>query len=105
MNIENGNLYLVTEFNNIRIRSTVEQFSSIQALIKEIYYTNEGRYEELATELIQKNMRESVIVFTDKDEKIGEWEFVKLERLSPRCKCIFQDGTELFFQLHALYNF
>ena len=54
MNIENGNLYLVTEFNNIRIRSTVEQFSSIQALIKEIYYTNEGRYEELATELNQK---------------------------------------------------
>ena len=102
MNIENGNLYLVTEFNNIRIRSTVEQFSSIQALIKEIYYTNEGRYEELATELIQKNMRESVIVFTDKDEKIGEWEFVKLERLSPRCKCIFQDGTELPFTLYML---
>ena len=61
MNIENGNLYLVTEFNNIRIRSTVEQFSSIQALIKEIYYTNEGRYEELATELLKRKNAINVI--------------------------------------------
>ena len=105
LNIENGNLDLVTDFNNIRIRSTFEQYNSIQALIEEIYYTNEGRYDELVTELFRKNMRESVIVFTDKDEKIGEWEFVELKRGAespfPLCKCMFQDGTELFFRLYT----
>lgn len=103
LNEENGNLYWVTDFNNIRIRTTIEQYNSIRPLLDEIYDTNEERYDELATELVQKNMHESVIVFTDKDEKIGEWEFVKLiseENPFPLCKCTFQDGTELSFSLY-----
>ena len=96
----------MTDFNNIRVRTTIGQYKNIQPLIEEIHYTNEGRYNELATELIQKNMRESVIVFTDKDEKIGEWEFVNLMRNEenpfPLCKCTFQDGTELPFTLYML---
>ena len=106
LNEENGNLHWVTDFNNIRIRTTIGQYKNIQPLIEEIHYTNEGRYNELATELIQKNMHESVIVFTDKDEKIGEWEFVNLMRNEenpfPLCKCTFQDGTELPFTLYML---
>ena len=106
LNEENGNLHWVTDFNNIRVRTTIGQYKNIQPLIEEIHYTNEGRYNELATELIQKNMHESVIVFTDKDEKIGEWEFVNLMRNEenpfPLCKCTFQDGTELPFTLYML---
>lgn len=106
LNEENGNLHWVTDFNNIRIRTTIGQYKNIQPLIEEIHYANEGRYNELATELIQKNMHESVIVFTDKDEKIGEWEFVNLMRNEenpfPLCKCTFQDGTELPFTLYML---
>ncbi len=98
--------FIMRRFNNIRVRTTIGQYKNIQPLIEEIHYTNEGRYNELATELIQKNMRESVIVFTDKDEKIGEWEFVNLMRNEenpfPLCKCTFQDGTELPFTLYML---
>ena len=101
INLENGNLVLLTEYNNLRAHVTVNQYNNFLNLVNQL----EGNNNKLALELWKKNMS-AVIVFTDRDEKIGDLDvYPDEEDDNLPLICRFQDGEEfrlplIFFSLY-----
>ena len=90
INLENGNLVLLTEYNNLRAHVTVNQYNNFLNLVNQL----EGNNNKLALELWKKNMS-AVIVFTDRDEKIGDLDvYPDEEDDNLPLICRFQDGEE-----------
>ena len=96
VNLENGNLILLTEYNNLRAHIAVNQYNNFQNLAN-LLEDN----KELALELCKKNMS-AVIVFTDRDEKIGDLDvYLDEEDDDLPLICRFQDGEE--FRLPLIF--
>ena len=96
VNLENGNLVLLTEYNNLRAHIAVNQYNNFQNLAN-LLEDN----KELALELCKKNMS-AVIVFTDRDEKIGDLDvYLDEEDDDLPLICRFQDGEE--FRLPLIF--
>ena len=101
INLENGNLVLLTEYNNLRAHVTVNQYNNFLNLVNQL----EDNNNKLALELYKKNMS-AVIVFTDRDEKIGDLDvYPDEEDDNLPLICRFQDGEEfrlplIFFSLY-----
>ena len=90
VNLENGNLVLLTEYNNLRAHVTVNQYNNFLNLVNQL----EDNNNKLALELYKKNMS-AVIVFTDRDEKIGDLDVYPDEEDDDLpLICRFQDGEE-----------
>ena len=101
INLENGNLVLLTECNNLRAHVTVNQYNNFLNLVNQL----EDNNNKLALELWEKNTS-AVIVFTDRDEKIGDLDVYPDEEDDDLpLICRFQDGEEyrlplIFFSLY-----
>ena len=92
INMENGNTSLLTECNNLRAHITMNNYNNIQHLL-ELLRGNDN-IDKLAFEILKKNMS-GVIVFTDRDEKIGDLDlFFDEEDNEFPLICRFQDGEE-----------
>ena len=97
VNLENGNLVLLTEYNNLRAHVTVNQYNNFLNLVNQL----EDNNNKLALELYKKNMS-AVIVFTDRDEKIGDLDVYPDEEDDDLpLICRFQDGEE--FRLPLIF--
>ncbi len=91
------------EYNNIRVRGTINQIGNIYELWSLFEDMGEERANELMGELIGKNLSRAVVVFTDRDQKIGDLE---LEAFNGNFydmdwACRFRDGEKFSFRFVA----
>ena len=98
INIEDGNMLLLTEYNNLRARAIINEYDNIQNLMDLL--EDNDKFDELALEILKKNMS-AVIVFKDRDEKIGDLELSIDEDDNLPLICRFQDGEE--FKLPLIF--
>ena len=92
VNLENGNLVLLTEYNNLRAHVTMNNYNNILQLLQRL--RGNDNIDKLAFEILKKNMS-GVIVFADRDEKIGDLDlFFDEEDDELPLICRFQDGEE-----------
>ena len=92
INLENGNLVLLTEYNNLRAHVTMNNYNNILQLLQRL--RGNDNIDKLAFEILKKNMS-GVIVFADRDEKIGDLDlFFDEEDDELPLICRFQDGEE-----------
>ncbi|MGL5682306.1 MAG: hypothetical protein ACRDDZ_04520 [Marinifilaceae bacterium] len=77
MSIIDKSLQASIEFSNLRLRLTINNFTDLESLRDLLYNSGTGMDSEKVSELLgiiyNNNITESVIVFTDRDEKIGEF--------------------------------
>ena len=87
---------ITMEYNNVRLRSKFLQFNNIVSLLNNVLGQDDERTLDMCDELFQANMRQNVVVFTDRDEKIGEWRMIirRSGDKSDNWICTFKDGTE-----------
>ena len=92
INMENGNASFLTECNNLRAHVTMNNYNNILQLLQRL--RGNDNIDKLAFEILKKNMS-GVIVFADRDEKIGDLDlFFDEEDDELPLICRFQDGEE-----------
>lgn len=96
-----NNANIMMEYNNVRLRAKFLQFNNIFTLLNNVLGQDDERTLDMCDELIRANMRPNVVVFTDRDEKIGEWRMTIRgnEDNTEGWICTFKDGTEHKFPL------
>lgn len=103
INMENGNASFLTECNNLRAHVTMNNYNNILQLLQRL--RGNDNIDKLAFEILKKNMS-GVIVFADRDEKIGDLDvYPDEEDDNLPLICRFQDGEEfrlplIFFSLY-----
>lgn len=95
MNLVEDDLSVLLDCGNVRFTGKFVGFTAFMPLLEEL--VEEGKVDmALMAELLRNNFRQNVVVFTDRNEKIGDWYFVFDEesRKERKFKCVFQDGEE-----------
>lgn len=102
---EDGDLIMLDEFNNVRIWRRIRQIKNIEVIANNVLDRNDESYNKIMTELYNENMIDAVVVFTDRDEKIGDLTMVTynghLNKSIYGCK--MQDGSVFTFTF-SRYN-
>lgn len=91
-----NNADITMEYNNVRLRAKFLQLNNIVTLLNYVLDQDDESNLKMCEELIRANTRQNVVVFTDRDEKIGEWLMTIREKEddTDSWTCTFKDGTE-----------
>lgn len=92
--VENGDMVHLLECNDIRIRARIQQYKNISELREQfINKLDNESYIKFATELLSANMVDAVVVFKDRDEKIGDLVIIECNFSGAIYGCKMKDGT------------
>lgn len=96
---EDGDLIMLDEFNNLRIWRRIRQIKNIEVIANKVLDRNDESYNKIMTELYNENMIDAVVVFTDRDEKIGDLTMVSYNKHLNKSiyGCKMQDGSVFTF--------